>query len=77
MDLLDLSDSESESASEADEEAKGEQDGGLAKQEDIYEMAIQSMLTINETNSLEQMTETIERSILTAIRAYKQSNLLM
>jgi len=34
------------------------------------------MLSIAETNCLEQMAATIERSILTAIRAYNQSNML-
>ena len=66
MDLLDLSDSE---GSVMDlEEAKEEQD--------IYSSAVQIMLTITETSCLEHMAAAIERSILTAIRAYNQSNML-
>ena len=66
MDLLDLSDSE---GSVMDlEEAKEEQD--------IYSSAIQIMLSITETSCLEHMAAAIERSILTAIRAYNQSNML-
>mmetsp|Transcript_29597 Transcript_29597/g.39359 ORF Transcript_29597/g.39359 Transcript_29597/m.39359 type:complete len:135 (-) Transcript_29597:119-523(-) len=66
MDLLDLSDSD-----------ESNMDAEVAMEEnDIYATAIQIMLTITETSCLERMAAAIERSILTAIRAYNQSNML-
>ena len=44
--------------------------------DDIYESSIQTMLSLNKTNHLEQKWIIISRSILDAIRSYKQSNLL-
>lgn len=67
MDLLDLSSSEDE-----EEESKD------TKKEDtlIYGMAIQTLLSINQTNHMQQKAEIIEKSVLMAVRAYERSNLL-
>lgn len=64
MDLLDLSDSESDAE---------DGDGLIKESGDSYEVAIQTLLTIGSYNSFVKKAEIIERSILMAMRAYKQT----
>lgn len=66
MDALDLSSD--------DEDEQSLEDSSLSR--DIYRIAINIMLTINETIHIEEKAAIVERSILTAMRAYKQSNMV-
>lgn len=71
MSMLDLSSSSDENNDE------GEIIGGeKTDDKDIYGTAIDTLLTLNQTNDLDKKASIIERSVLIAIRAYKQSNLL-
>ena len=72
MSMLDLSSSSDEN--DDDEGAVvGEE---KTDDKDIYGTAINTLLTLNNTNDLDKKASIIERSVLIAIRAYKQSNLL-
>ena len=75
MALLNLSDS-----SDDEEESKIASDSALnvieSFEEDIYGSSIETLLSLNSTNHLEQKVAIIDRSILTAIKSYQRSNLI-
>ena len=70
--MLDLSSSSDEDNDDEDAVAGEEK----TDDKDIYGTAIDTLLTLNKTNDLDKKAGIIERSVLIAIRAYKQSNLL-
>ena len=72
MSMLDLSSSSDENSGDEDAVAGEEK----TDDKDIYGTAIDTLLTLNKTNDLDKKAGIIERSVLIAIRAYKQSNLL-
>ena len=72
MSMLDLSSSSDENSDDEDAVAGEEK----TDDKDIYGTAIDTLLTLNKTNNLDKKAGIIERSVLIAIRAYKQSNLL-
>lgn len=72
MSMLDLSSSSDENSDDEDAVAGEEK----TDDKDIYGTAIDTLLTLNKTNDLDKKAGIIERSVLIAIRAYKQSNLL-
>ena len=75
MALLNLSDS-----SDDEEESKIASDSALnvieSFEEDIYGSSIETLLSLNSTNHLEQKVAIIDRSILMAIKSYQRSNLI-
>lgn len=76
MDYLDLSSSSDDEDYEVDSALLAPAQIGLEKEAHIYGTAVETLLTLNDTNHVERKAQIVERSVLTAIRAYKQSNLI-